>query len=118
LRIAVDKNERAVRLDRVKAIGRVAYRLVSAEKIEGFLDLQDGRKLHREFNRDGLFIELYEAANRVPHWSDFSQLRIRHAGRRALVIRWNAGSLFKVVHYDPGDWEHTLRSWSATDSVK
>ena len=70
---------------------------------------QDGRKFHREFNGGGLFIVLYEAANRVPHWSDFSQLRISN-GRQVFVIRWNAGRVFKIVKFEPGDWERTLRA--------
>jgi hypothetical protein len=44
LRIAVDKNERVIRLARAKAIGGVAYRLVRDAKTEGFIELEGERK--------------------------------------------------------------------------
>jgi hypothetical protein len=56
--------DREARLQRAKEIGRVAYRIVRASKIEGFLDLEDGRKRHCECNRGGLIIELLGSA---PH---------------------------------------------------
>jgi hypothetical protein len=49
----------------------------------------------------------------APCDTDFSQLRVHYAGRKVFVIRWSAAVGFKVVHYDQGDWERTLRAWAA-----
>jgi hypothetical protein len=36
-------------------------------------------------------------------------LRVRHARRKVFVIRWNAGGVFKIVKFEPGEWLQTLR---------
>jgi hypothetical protein len=41
------KLDRAARLQQAKAIGWTAYRLVRAAKIEGYIEIDDGRKLVR-----------------------------------------------------------------------
>jgi hypothetical protein len=38
-------------------------------------------------------------------------LRIRVHGEKVFEIRWDKAGGFKVVHYDQGDWERTLRTW-------
>jgi hypothetical protein len=42
---------------------------------------------------------------------EFSLLRIRVHGEKVFEIRWDKMDGFKVVHYDQGDWERTLRAW-------
>jgi hypothetical protein len=44
---------------------------------------------------------------------EFSRLRIRLHGEKVFEIRWDKAGGFKVVHYDQGDWERTLRAWPA-----
>lgn len=105
--------DRATRLERVKAIGRVAYRLGSAEKIDCFIELEGERKLVRELSRGRVSIDLFAAAGLSPRTAGLSELRVRHAGRRAFQIRWDLDGRFKVVHYEPGDRERTLRVWPA-----
>ena len=100
--------DREARLCRAKAIGRVAYRMVRAQRIQGYVDLDDGRKCRREYNCGSLRIDLYEAAHRTPHWSDFSQLSVKQAGRKVFVIRSNSGGAFKIVKFEGGDWESAL----------
>jgi hypothetical protein len=45
----------------------------------------------------------------VPCDEEYSQLRIHDAGRKVFEIRWDKAGGFKVTHYDPGDWERTIR---------
>jgi hypothetical protein len=89
------------------------YRLVRASKIEGFIEVEGERKLLRERDCGGLSIKLYDAAGVVSCGEEYSQLRIHDAGRRVFEIRWDSAGRFKVVHYDPSDWERTLRAWPA-----
>lgn len=51
-----------------------------------------------------------------PH--EFSRLRIRVQGEKVFEIRRHKAGGFKVVHYDPGDWERTLRAWPALISFE
>jgi hypothetical protein len=104
----VKQPDRQARLERAKAIGRVAYRLVRDAKIGGFIELEGERKQIWEFSRGPLSIELFAAAGQPPRAADFSQLRIRYAGRRVFQIRWDDDGRFKVVHYEAGDWERPM----------
>jgi hypothetical protein len=105
----VHRADREARLQRARAIGRIAYRLARDAKIEGFIEIDDGRKLIRECSRGRLTIALYAAANEPPSETDFSELRVRYAGRKVFVIRWNLAGAFNVVAFEPGDWEQTFQ---------
>ena len=107
----MNKLDREARQERAKAIGRIAYRLARAAKIEGFIEIEDGRKFVREWHRGYLTIALYAAANATPRDTDFSQLRVHYAGRKVFAIRWNVAGDFKIVTFEPGDWEQSLRAW-------
>jgi hypothetical protein len=48
-----------------------------------------------------LIIELLEA-HLAPHWSDFSTLRVRHAGCKVFDIRWNSEGAFKIAKFELG----------------
>jgi hypothetical protein len=101
----VTKADRQARLQRAKAIGRIAYRRACDAKIEGFIELEGERKLIRDFKHGRLSIAFYAAAGEPPFDDDFSQLRLRYAGRKVFEIHWNAAGSFKVVTFEPGDWE-------------
>jgi hypothetical protein len=45
----MNRLDRQARLQRAKAIGRIAYRLARDATIVGFIDLGDGRKILREW---------------------------------------------------------------------
>ncbi len=100
--------DRAAREKQAKAIGRASYRLVRAAKIEWYVELDDGRKLVREWSRGRLTITLHAAASVIPCPDEFSQLRVRYAGRRVFEIRWNEAGAFKVVVLERGEWERHL----------
>jgi hypothetical protein len=34
------------------------------------------------------------------------------------VIRWSAAGDFRIVTFEPGDWERTLDAWSAPISLE
>jgi hypothetical protein len=97
------------RLQRAKAIGRAAYRLVRDAPIGGYIEIESGRKLARDYRRGSLAIELYAAAGQQPCDGEFSQLRIRCAGRKVFVIRWSVAGAFKIVAFEPGDWQRDLQ---------
>ena len=101
--------DRTAKLEEAKAIGRAAYRLVRQAKIEGYIEVDDGRKLIREWERGYLSIKLHAAASVIPDPEEFSQLRVHHAGRKVLDIRWNEAGVFKVVVLERGEWEQSLK---------
>ena len=105
--------DREVRLQDAKEIGRIAYRLARDAKIEGYIEIDHGRFLVREWHRDFLSIKLYDAANIAPRDEDLSELRVLYAGAKVFEIRWDEIGLFKVVAFKPGNWERTLRAWPA-----
>jgi hypothetical protein len=43
----------------------------------------------------------------------FRGFGIRVHGEKVFEIRWDNAGGFKVIHYDPGDGERTLRGWPA-----
>jgi hypothetical protein len=105
--------DREARLQRAKAAGRIAYRLARDATIGGFIEIEGERKFTRDFRRGPMSIELYEAAGRPICDTDFSQLRVHFAGRKVFVIRWSVAGNFKIVLFEPGDWERTLCAWPA-----
>jgi hypothetical protein len=80
----MQKPNREAKLQRAKPIGRIAYRYARDATIIGFIEVEGERKFVREFVHGAMSIEFYEAAGRAPCDSDFSQLRVHHAGRRSL----------------------------------
>ena len=88
------QTDRQERTQRAKAIGRAAYRLVRSEKLEGYIDGNDGRKLIREWQRGQLSITLGSAANKNPCDTDLSQLAVSHVGQKVLAILWNKAGDF------------------------
>jgi hypothetical protein len=43
--------------------------------------------------------------------AEFSEIQIRADGRKVFVIRWDVARNFRVVTYEPRDWERTLLGW-------
>jgi hypothetical protein len=37
----------------------------------------------------------------------------RSASEKVFEVKWDKARGFKVVHFDQGDWERTLRAWPA-----
>jgi hypothetical protein len=84
----------------------------------GFIEIEGERKFTRDFRRGAVSIDFYEAAGCPLSGIDFSQLRIHYAGRKIFVIRWRGSGDFKIVVFEPGDWERTLRAWPAPDRIR
>lgn len=97
------------RQERVKELGRIAFRLARFEDIRGYIECKTQRLRIREYRNDLFEITLLEAANREPSDLEISELKIEHARRRVLEIRWSAAGYFKTVHFEPGSWEDDLR---------
>jgi hypothetical protein len=109
----VHRSDRQARLERAKAIGRVAYRLVRDAKIFGNISVDGEEKQLREHEEGGIAVELAAPFRPYARPDEFSRLRVRVGGEKVFEIRWDKADGFKVVHYDQGDWERTLRAWRA-----
>jgi hypothetical protein len=108
----MNRQEREARLQRVKALGRIAYRNVKhCGEIGGVITLDGDQKHFREFEEDGLRIELVEPFRAAALSVEWSSLLIRYLNSKVLEIRWDKGGTFKVVRYEPGTWERILFDW-------
>lgn len=76
--------------------------------IHGYIEIDRGRFLTRDWRRGLMWIELYAAANYTRSDKDLSELRVHQAGRKVLDIRWNEAGAFKVVVFEQGEWEQSL----------
>jgi len=81
--------------------------------IEANLPIDGEGKQLRELIEQGIEIDLAAPFRAYARSDEFSRLRIRVHGEKVFEIRWDKAGGFKVVHYDQGDWERTLRSWPA-----
>jgi hypothetical protein len=63
----------------------------------------------REYEVRGITIEPAAPFQPYARPEEFSRLRVRVHGEKVFEIRWSKRGDFKVVHYDVGDWERTLR---------
>src|SRR5882724_5694515 len=66
-------SDRRARLERAKALGRIAYRLARAAKIKGYIEVELGRFRVRNWGPGSLSIALYGAANLASCDDDFSE---------------------------------------------
>jgi hypothetical protein len=97
------KPDREARLQRAKAIGRIAFNHARDGEIFGNAPVDGEEKRLTEYEYSGIAIEL--AAPFRPHArpDEFSRLRIRVHGEKVFEIRWDTGGAFKIVHFDQGD---------------
>jgi hypothetical protein len=109
----VQRADREARLERAKAIGRVAYSHARDGKIFGNIMLDGEEKQIRDVEERGIAIELLAPFRTYARPDEFSRLRISVHGEKVFEIRWDKAGGFKVVHFDQGDWERTLRAWPA-----
>jgi hypothetical protein len=104
------KSDREARLQRAKALGRIAYVLLRASKIEGVLEYDGEDKYLRKFDYDWLFIELLTPFRAGAQPTEYSSIEIRHGRLKVFEIRWDKAGSFKIVTFKPGEWERTLRA--------
>jgi hypothetical protein len=109
----MQKADREARLERAKAIGRIAYSHARDGEIFGNMAVDGEVKRLSEYEDSGIAIELVAPFRPHARPDEFSRLRIRVHGEKVFEIRWDKAGAFKVVHFDQGDWERTLRSWPA-----
>lgn len=102
--------DREARLQRAKAIGRIAYSRVRNTAIFGNVPINGEEKQLRKLDVVGIAIEIAAPFRVSARPEEFSRLRIRHHGAKVFEIRWDKTGFFKIIHYDPGDWERTLRA--------
>jgi hypothetical protein len=104
--------DREARLQHVKVRGRIAYRVViNSSEIEGVVTWDGEEKALRNFEEDSLRIELFEPFRTTALPMEYSGLLIRYRHSKVMEIRWDKSGLFKVLRYEPGDWERILFDW-------
>lgn len=103
--------DRQKRLQTVKALGRIAYRILKNSELVGVLTVDDENKYLRALQEGSLSLELLmpHGASALP--TEFSEIEIRADGRKVFDIRWNSTGYFKTVLDEPGEWEQELRDW-------
>jgi hypothetical protein len=109
----VQRADRQARLERAKAIGRIAYSLVRLEDIQANIPLDGEEKQLREIEEGGIAIELAAPFRPYARPDEFSRLRIRIYGEKVFEVRWDKAGSFRIITFEPGDWERTLRAWPA-----
>jgi hypothetical protein len=100
-------------VSRRSVVGTMIAALAPAAGTAVALPTSSGR-LPRSPRRLAVDRALRRRRGHPPRATDFSQLRIRYAGGRVFQVRWDDYGPFKVVQYDPGDWERTLRALTGT----
>jgi len=108
-------SEREARLHRAKALGRIAYVILRASKIEGMLTFDGEDKHLRQFKDGALYMDLLIPFRPHAPPTEYSSIEIRYGRPKVLEIRWDTASLFKIVVFKPGDWERTLRGIAPSD---
>ena len=81
------------------------------------LDYDGEEKRLREFEEDGLNMQLAEPFRPDASPDEFSRIVIRQGRYRVLQIQWSKSGDFTLVFFEPGDWEWTLRDWPSTNSI-
>jgi hypothetical protein len=66
----------------------------------------------------GVAIELAAAFRPYARPEALSKLRIRIEGEKVVEIRWDREGGLRVVHYDRGDCERTIRAWPRAYSIR
>ncbi|WFU44104.1 hypothetical protein QA640_17625 [Bradyrhizobium sp. CB82] len=100
-------SDRQARLTRAKQLGRLAYDVLRFEDLVGIIEIEGEDKYLREFAHQGLSGSLLTP--RSPMRPDeFSRIQIRHLGRKVLELRWSKAGDFRLVTYEPGEWEELL----------
>jgi hypothetical protein len=79
--------------------------------LEANLPIEGEEKHFREMTEQGIKIDLAVPFRAYARPDEFSRLRIRVHREKVFEVRWDMAGGFKVVHYDQGDWERTLRAW-------
>lgn len=102
------RSERAIRIERLKALGRAAYRLARAGEIVGNIEVKGEEKRLMKFRRGFIFVELWEPWRSGAFDTEFPRLRVSCAGEKVLELRWDRADMFNVVLFKPGEWEERI----------
>ncbi|MET4315706.1 hypothetical protein [Bradyrhizobium sp. RT4b] len=98
-------SDRAARVERAKALGRIAYRLARDGEIVSNVELEGEGKQLTEYRRGFLLVDLGRPWRWGAFETEFSRLRISYAGEKVLELRWDRTGVFNVVQFRPGEWE-------------
>ena len=103
--------DREHRLQTVKALGRIAYRIARDGDLVCVVIRESQKKYLRKRDEGWLSIDWVAPHPRSVDHTDFSEIEVRADDRKVLEIRWNSVGLFKAVLYEPGVWEQELLDW-------
>lgn len=95
----------------MKALGRIAYRILNSSEIEGMFNYDGEEKHLYAFEDDGLFMEMVVPFRLDASLHEFSRIVIRQGRHKVLQIQWTADDYFSVSLFEPGDWERVLHDW-------
>jgi hypothetical protein len=87
------------------------YRFLRTSEIEGTLECDGEDKHLSKYEEDGLCLELLEPFRAGVLPAEYSELEIRYRAGRSSTFAGIGPATFKVVMYEPGDWEQTLLDW-------
>ncbi|RXG92289.1 hypothetical protein [Bradyrhizobium vignae] len=94
-------------MKRAKEVGRLAFDMLRFEELVGNMTVKGEQKQFREFSHRGLSGSLLTPF-RPTRLDEFSRIQIRHLGHKVLDIRWSKAGDFRLVTFEPGDWEELL----------
>lgn len=101
-------SDRQTKLQRAKELSRIAYSFLRFEDIVGVITLEGEEKHLREFNQQPLSGSLLIPFRSTASGDEFSRIQVRHLGRKVLELRWSKTGDFKLMVYEPGEWEEQL----------
>lgn len=67
--------------------------------------LRSRARTSTEFRRGPILIELWEPSRPSAFETEFSHLRVSHAGEKAFELRWDRADLSNIALFEQGDWE-------------
>jgi hypothetical protein len=84
----VNRGDRQQRLDRIKALGRIAYRHLRDAEIVGNITVGGEKKWLRTLEEGRLLAALLEPFRASAPPTDYSQILIRFDGSKVFEVRW------------------------------
>jgi hypothetical protein len=104
-------SRRTARIERVKFLGRIAYRLLKDAEIVGVVTLGGEDKRMLRLEEYGIWAELLMPFRPWALPTEHFRIEIRFDGRRVFDIRWDRAGMFRCATYEPGEWERILIDW-------
>lgn len=105
------RGDRAVRRERAKTLGRIAFRLARAGEIFGNMEIEGEEKRLTEYSRGRLFVDLLAPWRAEASATEFSRLRVMWDNAKVMELRWDRADHFHIALFKDGesDWQDALQ---------